>query len=63
MSDSEKKSNLKIERDEMIFHLIECGHTFAEVSQIFNIPCKIIVKIYNETFRKHFGEYIADINK
>lgn len=45
----------KTERNEKIFHLIECGHTFTEVAQIFNIHPTRVLQIYNSQFRKKFS--------
>lgn len=45
----------KTERNEKIFHLIECGHTFAEVASIFNLNPTRILQIYNAQFRKKFS--------
>ena len=45
----------KTERNEKIFHLIECGHTFAEVAKIFHLSPVRIVQIYNAQFRKKFS--------
>lgn len=42
----------KIERNEMVFHLIDSGHTFAEVAQIFSINPTRVLQIYNAMFRK-----------
>lgn len=44
----------KIQRNEMIFHLIDSGHTFAEVAQIFSINPTRVLQIYNARFRKKF---------
>ena len=45
----------KKERNEQIFHLIECGHTFSEVGEIFHIHPTRGLQIYNAMFRKKFS--------
>lgn len=45
----------KKERNEQIFHLIECGHTFAEVSLLYRITPQRTLQIYNTMFRKKFS--------
>ena len=45
----------KTERNEKIFHLIECGHTFAEVARIFKLHPTRVLQIYNAQFRKKFS--------
>ena len=45
----------KTERNQKIFHLIECGHTFSEVASIFHLSPVRIVQIYNTQFRKKFS--------
>lgn len=52
MSYPEKK-----ERNEQIFHLIECGHSFTELSQIYHIAPQRVLQIYNAMFRKKFGQF------
>lgn len=46
----------KTERNEMIFHLIESGHAFVEVAQIFSIHPTRVLQIYNAMFRKKFEQ-------
>lgn len=45
----------KKERNEQIFHLIECGHTFSEVGDLFRIHPTRVLQIYNAMFRKKFS--------
>ena len=45
----------KIARNEQIFHLIEHGHTFAEVAMLFDISPARVLQIYNAVFRKKFS--------
>lgn len=45
----------KTERNQKIFHLIECGHPFSEVAKIFHLSPVRIVQIYNTQFRKKFS--------
>lgn len=45
----------KKERNEQIFHLIECGHTFAEVGGLYHIHPTRVLQIYNAMFRKKFS--------
>ncbi len=45
----------KTARNEQIFHLIEHGHTFAEVASIFDIAPTRVLQIYNAVFRKKFS--------
>lgn len=45
----------KTARNEKIFHLIEHGHTFAEVAAIFDINPTRVLQIYNAVFRKKFS--------
>lgn len=47
----------KTERNEKIFHLIECGHTFTEVGKIFHLHPTRVLQIYNAMFRKKFGQF------
>ena len=53
----------KIERNEMIFHLIDSGHTFAEVAQIFSIHPTRVLQIYNAMFRKKFALYLKSVEQ
>lgn len=53
----------KIERNEMIFHLIDSGHAFAEVAQIFSIHPTRVLQIYNAMFRKKFGPYLKSLEQ
>jgi hypothetical protein len=45
----------KKERNEMVFHLISCGHTFAEVGELYHIHPTRVLQIYNAMFRKKFS--------
>ena len=45
----------KIERNEKIFHLIECGHTFQEIADLYKISRVRVLQIYNSQFRKKFS--------
>ena len=45
----------KKERNEQIFHLIECGHAFSEVSSLYRISPQRVLQIYNSQFRKKFS--------
>lgn len=45
----------KTARNEQIFHLIEHGHTFAEVASLFDINPTRVLQIYNAVFRKKFS--------
>lgn len=53
----------KIERNEMVFHLIDSRHTFAEVAQIFSINPTRVLQIYNAMFRKKFAPYLKSIEQ
>ena len=50
MSCPEKK-----ERNEQVFHLIECGHSFSELSSLYHISPQRVLQIYNAMFRKKFS--------
>lgn len=45
----------KKERNEMVFHLISCGHTFTEVGELYHIHPTRVLQIYNAMFRKKFS--------
>jgi len=45
----------KKERNEQVFHLIECGHTFSEVGEMFHIHPTRVLQIYNAMFRKKYS--------
>lgn len=53
----------KIERNEMIFHLIDSGHTFVEVAQLFSIHPTRVLQIYNAMFRKKFAAYLKSVEQ
>lgn len=52
----------KKERNEMVFHLISCGHTFTEVGELYHIHPTRVLQIYNAMFRKKFS-YLNSNNK
>lgn len=45
----------KKDRNEQIFHLIECGHSFSELSSLYRISPQRVMQIYNNMFRKKFS--------
>lgn len=47
----------KTERNEQIYHLIECGHAFVEVAQLYSIHPTRVLQIYNAMFRKKHEKF------